>query len=191
MKITFTRPEKDFIEEVAKFRTIANEGKKDNPSYNRKKMKFNDECGDLVSVATEAAVVKACGYDLMNVTHEVWNHFYLPSHRGLYGGFADVTHEGRRFEVRRVNRIDNGLIIRTKDLVEGQANVKTFMDVDADSNGEITRMAGYVEIIGWIDSHEGWKVGRIPNFNGYPDRDAREVFDQYLNTNFEEVLLAV
>lgn len=187
MKVTFTRAEKDFIKEAAEHRTLANKKSHDIAAYNPVYMKFNAASSDLISVASEAAVVKAFGYDLTNVKLEVWPVFYLPGHKKLYDG-GDLNHNGTQFEVRRVNRIDSDLVIRRKDLIPGAANIKVFMDYEVNQQGTITWLDDDASIIGWIDSFEGWEVGSIPNYNGYPETNARVVKDSQLNTNFEEAM---
>ena len=187
MKVTFTRAEKDFIKEAAEHRTLANKNSHDIAAYNPAYMKFNAASSDLISIASEAAVVKAFGYDLTDVKLEVWPVFYLPGHKKLYDG-ADLNHNGTAFEVRRVNRIDSDLVIRRKDLIPGQANIKVFIAHEVDSSKRITWMDDDALIVGWIDSLEGWEIGSIPNYNGYPETNARVVNDSQLNTNFEEAL---
>lgn len=188
MKITFTREEKDFVKEAARFRTIANENTHNIAAYNPRYMRFNDESADLISVASEAAVVKAFGYDLTKTDLKVWPAFYLPKHKGLYDG-GDLNHNGIKYEVRRTNLMTAPLVIRRKDLTDGGINIKVFIGYEVNQKtGSITGMDDFASLVGYIDSNEGWGIGEIPEYNGYPETNARCVRNSQLHTDFEELI---
>lgn len=161
MIITFSKKEKDFIKQVANLRTIVNEGKNDIKAYQGVTKYMTKEDLNLVSVLTEAGVVKSLGYDLTETPLEVWPSFYLPTHKGLYDG-ADINHNGRSLEIRRVNKRENPLAIRTKDVQHGAIVVKTFVPhTQIIEDGKVVGMKDVkplVEVLGWIDAVEAYPV---------------------------------
>lgn len=162
MIIKLTNEEMDFITKVGTLRTEENKNKHDIADYNKNAMKMTSKQANCLGVMGEAGLVKALGYDLTSTPLHIWPSFYMSQHHGLYAG-ADVKHDGKNFEVRRVNKRENPLAIRPKDIEEGTSNVKVFIDYTFDEKqSKVIINSRSVEIVGWIDAAEGWEKGTSP-----------------------------
>ena len=179
MIISLTKREMEFISKVGFLRTEENKNKRDIADYRKEAMKMTSLQANRLGVMGEAGLVKALGYDLTKTPLDIWPSFYITQHKSLYAG-ADVKHEGKNLEVRRVNKRDNPLAIRPKDIQEETSNVKVFIDYTFDEvAGKVHLNSKAVEIVGWIDSAEGWDKGTKPWW-ATPD-SARVVDDEDLN----------
>lgn len=180
-RITFTAKEKTFIKEVAHLRTVVNEKKNDIKAYGSVNKYMTKEDLNIVSVVTEAGVVKAFGYDCTEVPLEIWPCFYVSSHKGMYDG-ADINHDGQAYEIRRVNNLKNPLAVRPKDVDHKAIVIKTFVPHEQImENGKVVGMTNYkpvVDIVGWVDAVAEWDNLEEPWWakrQGTKDRVAEEL----------------
>lgn len=183
--ITFTKKEKEFIKRVAQLRTIETEGKRDIKAYGSVTKFFDCFENNVVAIMTEAAVVKFMGLDLTKTPLEVWPSFYIAEHKSFYDG-SDVRIDGQNYEVRRTNKKDNPLAVRSKDVKENTINIKTFIEYKEPVAGQKVPLEDIVPVVylmGWIHSsaYHDDSLSETPWWAKRQGTDDRVVTDANLN----------
>lgn len=159
--VTMTQKEMEFISKVGWLRTEENKSKRDIADYDKRRMTLSDLQGNRLGVMGEAAVVKFFGYDVLNTPLSVWPSFYLSEHKNLYDG-ADVNVAAGNFEVRRVNKKNNPIAIRKKDVEQNAIVIQTFVEFTQRADGSINIPRPEVHILGWADAAAAWDTAEVP-----------------------------
>ena len=138
-------------------RFVANWGKRDAASYDKKRME-DDRTAQAAACVGELAVAK--------ITNQYWSgHVWHKSDHKVYKHLPDVGHN---IEVRRV-RTSTNAAVRSRQL--GQGLVLWVVQ-------PVPPEFRVVDILGWIDYDEAWEKGEPSH---YDPENTRVIGEQFLN----------
>tara|TARA_R100001244_G_scaffold5491_1_gene6787 strand:- start:893 stop:1384 length:492 start_codon:yes stop_codon:yes gene_type:complete len=139
-------------------RFVANWGKRDAASYDKKRME-DDRTAQAAACVGELAVAK--------ITNQYWSgHVWHKSDHKVYKHLPDVGHN---IEVRRV-RTSTNAAVRSRQLGLGLI-LWVVQPVPPEFR--------VVDILGWIDYDEAWEKGEPSH---YDPENTRVIGEQFLNT---------
>lgn len=160
MKIEMTKQDRENAKEWGGLRTIENTWFNDIPQYNKKYCTFTSFQANALGVYAELAVVKYLGLpkDVQEGKRpDVWAAFVPLEEYSKYIKQADI---GGVVEVRRVNKRDFPITVRTKDLKQSDAIIiQAFVPFTRKENG-LLGIPLEVEVNGWAPVSD-YSNGRI------------------------------
>lgn len=173
IEVTLSREELQQVAEWGTARTEENKYSSNIADYDTKRFNLNSEQANRLGVMVEFAVYKWLGYDPTNIDLTVWAPFVPKSEYAQHLNRPDIA---GKYEVRRANRRNNPLPIRTKDVIAEAILIQGF--VDYHQNGKSISVPHKVELTGWAVATEDWHRGTIPSWS---KGDARVVTPRELN----------
>lgn len=144
---------------LAKARTQANLGRRDNPDYDRKRFDLTNEQANYLGVMAEMAVIIYGELDVNDP--DVWNMYVDPSREDYEEQIArpDILNT---FEVKRISTAYNPLVVRSRDVMSESIIVSVFIPYTLYGNRMIVPEP---VIAGWLPAKEAWEIGTVPDWS--------------------------